>query len=227
MKRRSLAGSDGPGRRALPAGEFLQPIPLLAVALLALNDWYLKSAAPSALTGKLSDVAGLVFFPLLLTALWDVALLGLFRLGLKVDFTLRRRKLAMAVLGTLALFSALKLSPDAAELFESLLGSARIRAQVVSDPTDLWALPALLVAVWLGLREIRRLPLGRLELAGALFRSRGISPAEVLADLPRCGADRRAVDELARALEAWLRTDNDAEKVALEHALAKVRVERP
>jgi hypothetical protein len=45
------------------------PAFLLAVILLVLNDWVLKPALGDALTGKLSDVAGLFAFPLLWTAL--------------------------------------------------------------------------------------------------------------------------------------------------------------
>ena len=45
------------------------PVTIAAVALLLMNDHVLKSAWRSSATGKLSDVAGLVFFPLLLGAL--------------------------------------------------------------------------------------------------------------------------------------------------------------
>ncbi|MBN2007155.1 MAG: hypothetical protein JXA21_27640, partial [Anaerolineae bacterium] len=44
------------------------PLCWLAVGLLLLNDHVLKRAAPSALTGKLSDFAGLFFFPFLAAA---------------------------------------------------------------------------------------------------------------------------------------------------------------
>lgn len=44
------------------------PLSLLAVGLLLLNDHLLKHIAPSVLTGKLSDFAGLFFFPFLAAA---------------------------------------------------------------------------------------------------------------------------------------------------------------
>ncbi|HEU5057510.1 MAG TPA: hypothetical protein VFU21_13340, partial [Kofleriaceae bacterium] len=76
-----LAGSEGPGRRALPAGELLEPVALGAVLLLVVNDWLLKGRAPAALTGKLSDLAGLVAAPLIATAALDTALWAAARLG--------------------------------------------------------------------------------------------------------------------------------------------------
>ena len=45
------------------------PILLVAVALLLLNDHLLKQASPGWLTGKLSDVAGLLAFAWLWAAL--------------------------------------------------------------------------------------------------------------------------------------------------------------
>jgi len=49
------------------------PLSLASVALLVANDHLLKRAYPSVLTGKLSDFAGLFFFPFLLTALFGLA----------------------------------------------------------------------------------------------------------------------------------------------------------
>ena len=41
----------------------MHPVALAAIAVLVVNDHVLKSAYPGWLTGKLSDIAGLVFFP--------------------------------------------------------------------------------------------------------------------------------------------------------------------
>ena len=49
------------------------PIVLTALALTAVNDHYLKYAYPNFLTGKISDFAGLFFFPLLLYGLYEFA----------------------------------------------------------------------------------------------------------------------------------------------------------
>ena len=50
------------------------PVALLALAALVLNDHVLKTAWPGAITGKISDFAGLAFFPALLVSLAEVVL---------------------------------------------------------------------------------------------------------------------------------------------------------
>lgn len=47
-----------------PRSEFFAPLPLAMVALMVLNDRYLKATFHNELTGKLSDVAVCVFMPL-------------------------------------------------------------------------------------------------------------------------------------------------------------------
>ena len=53
-------------------GGLLDPVAIAALALLVLNDHVLKAAARGTsfgvVTGKLSDVAGMVFFPILVVA---------------------------------------------------------------------------------------------------------------------------------------------------------------
>jgi hypothetical protein len=56
----------------IPGDTLLHPLALTAVVLLLLNDHTLKPAAPGIVTGKVSDFAGLVFFPLLLVALVEL-----------------------------------------------------------------------------------------------------------------------------------------------------------
>jgi hypothetical protein len=55
-----------------PEYPLLHPVPLFALATLILNDHVLKQRYPGWVTGKLSDVAGMVFFPLLLLAFIDM-----------------------------------------------------------------------------------------------------------------------------------------------------------
>lgn len=51
-------------------GDFLlSPIFLVSLFLLLLNDFFLKPNYPSALSGILSDLAGMVFFPIFFVAL--------------------------------------------------------------------------------------------------------------------------------------------------------------
>ncbi len=125
------------------ARELCHPLPLAAVLVLALNDHVWKGAGllPGWLTGKLSDVAGLFFFPALLTAL----VRGLARL---LGLALPRAGGALglgAVLVTGAGFAAAKLWPALNLALERSWGP------MVMDPTDLCALPVLGLA-WLWLR---------------------------------------------------------------------------
>ena len=47
-----------------PGALLLHPVNLIAMLVLGLNDHWLKAAWPGLVTGKLSDVAGLVVLPL-------------------------------------------------------------------------------------------------------------------------------------------------------------------
>ncbi|MDC3960055.1 hypothetical protein [Polyangium jinanense] len=133
-------------RRAL-----LHPLWLGSLAVLALNDHVLKGAGilPGAITGKLSDFAGLVVAPVLLAAL--------LRLG-------SRRSLFLAHLATGAVFAAIKLSPAAARAFEAFTALTPFPWQITVDPTDLMALPALALA-WRVLVPAMQRPLPERPLA--------------------------------------------------------------
>ena len=47
---------------------------LISLSVLLVNDFYLKPHHPSALSGILSDLAGMVFFPILIVAFIEFAL---------------------------------------------------------------------------------------------------------------------------------------------------------
>lgn len=128
------------------------PIALGAIVVLSINDHLLKAHCANAVTGKLSDIAGLVFFPLLLAELWRL---------------LTRRtsqwQIVMACIVTGAGFSAVKLLALPGDAYRwglaylqwpfRALIQARlvdvIPVQLTQDPTDLLALPALGIALWL------------------------------------------------------------------------------
>lgn len=116
-----LTGGD------LRAGVALyRPLPMLAIGVLALNDHVLKGAGllPGWLTGKLSDVAGLFFFPVFLVALARQRIR-------------RTMAAAAAVVLTGIAFAAVKTSSVANTWVSGNWGTVRL------DPTDLLALPAL------------------------------------------------------------------------------------
>jgi hypothetical protein len=201
--RRSLRGVDHARAGVLPVGEALHPLALAAVALLAVNDWALKPlATPGSVahlvTGKLSDVAGLAFAPVALSAAIGLLLHAAARLGARVDPSLSRRRLLACIAATGAGFAAVKLSPALAALAARWLSHLGRPARFFDDPTDLLALPALLAALWIGRDELRRVPLGR---AAAILRL-GRPAGAALADVRWAGAPAARVDALAAALDA-------------------------
>ncbi|HWO24915.1 MAG TPA: hypothetical protein VNO30_39505 [Kofleriaceae bacterium] len=201
--RRTLRGVDHARRPALPVGEALHPAALAAIALLLVNDWILKprvipDTGASFVTGKLSDIAGLAFAPVALSAAIGLVLHAAARLGARVDPSLSRRRLVLCVLATGAGFAAVKLDPALAARAAGWLGHLGRPARFYDDPTDLLTLPALLAALWIGRDELRRVPLGRP--AAILRLGRPAGPA--LTDVRRAGAPPARIDALAAALDA-------------------------
>ncbi|MCP4920851.1 MAG: hypothetical protein GY913_28490 [Proteobacteria bacterium] len=131
---------------------------MLAILVLALNDQLLKDACPGFVTGKLSDVAGMAFFPLLLQAGLEVVQ---DRLG---DWTPSRRVLVIASIATGLYFGGIQVLDPLADSyryglaalqwpFRALLAGSWVDlapVHLVQDPTDLLTLPALGLAVWAG-----------------------------------------------------------------------------
>lgn len=169
------------GSKALAA--LTHPLSLSAIALLLLNDHVFKRAFPSALTGKLSDFAGLFFFPFLLAAL--VALAG--------GTGLRRRELsvtAACLLTTGLTFALIKLDPTSNAAAVRVLGDALgSPVRIVRDPTDLIALAALWPAwrLWRTrtTREPLRSPRGLLALGLASLASLATAPCPPVASVAR------------------------------------------
>ena len=105
----------------------LHPVALVGLAVLLVNDHLLKSAVPGWWTGKLSDLAGLAFFPFLLVALVDV---------------LRRRgrpgtrTAVVAACATAAVFTAIKTSGVAREAWTGAVGLLRYPVDAVTSGAD-------------------------------------------------------------------------------------------
>ncbi|MET8362004.1 hypothetical protein ABZU53_00330 [Micromonospora sp. NPDC005194] len=122
------------------------PATLLALVVLLVNDHVLKAAFPGLLTGKLSDVAGLVLAPPLVAVL----------LTLLMPRLPARAAAWVGLVAVGAGFAMVKSSGYAAELASSawtaLAGPSLVRA----DGTDLLTLPALGVTWWAWTRARRR-----------------------------------------------------------------------
>jgi hypothetical protein len=151
------------GIRDAPGGALLHPIALLCIAALILNDHMLKHEVGGWWTGKLSDFAGLVFFPLLVHAGWEyiATWTGRSRAG-------SRRVLIGCLVVTAVGFSIIQLWDPAGDAYRAGLAAVQWpyhavvavisgdptpsvgRVHLTQDPTDLIALPALGVAAWLG-----------------------------------------------------------------------------
>ncbi|WP_327088389.1 hypothetical protein OIE66_39730 [Nonomuraea sp. NBC_01738] len=113
------------------------PATALAVLVLLVNDHLLKQTWPGPLTGKLSDVAGLVVAPPLVALLF-----------------LRRADLAATVL-TGVLFTLVKTTEPGAETASQLWSLVAGPSRVLADPTDLLALPALALTWWIRQKSLR------------------------------------------------------------------------
>lgn len=146
---------------ASPGDSVLHPCALGALLLLVLNDHALKDLYPGWLTGKLSDAAGLVLLPLVLLAVGE-------RLAGRV---LPRRSLAWLCAASALGFAVCKSTHLGAEAFRvglaflqwplraagAALRGHRLpavgRVSFARDATDLFALPAVLVALAAGWRR--------------------------------------------------------------------------
>ncbi|HET6705697.1 hypothetical protein [Amycolatopsis sp.] len=132
------------------------PLTVGATAVLLLNDHVLKQAWPGFVTGKLSDVAGLVVAP---------PVLGLL-LGLVLP---ARAGAAAAVLVTGAGFAVVKLTAAGAGVASAAWSVVNGPSVILADPTDLIALPALGVSWWAWRRVTAAPPLAfRLRVVVAL-----------------------------------------------------------
>jgi hypothetical protein len=158
--------------------------------------WPGSGTARTLIAGKLSDVAGLAFAPVVLTAAIGLVLALAARLGARIDPSLTRRRLLLCIAATGAGFAAVKLSPAAAEAVASALSHLGRPASIYLDRWDLLTLPALAISYWIGRDELRRVPLGK---PAAIHRlARPAAPA--LRDSEWAGANTR---ELAAAIDAW------------------------
>ena len=150
-----------------PGDLLLDPVILLALAVLVLNDHVLKGPGPAPLTGILSGMAGLILMPSVLVA--GTELLAWLR-GRWLTSTMRPMLAASVAVGTA--YALVELLPAATELYAwtwgmlqwpgatvlALLGGdplpGIVPVRAVADPFDLLALPCLAIPVLLQGRRL-------------------------------------------------------------------------
>ncbi|HWS39568.1 MAG TPA: hypothetical protein VN408_43335 [Actinoplanes sp.] len=120
------------------------PVTMAALALLVVNDHVLKAAHPGWVTGKLSDVAGMVLAPPLLAALAGL-------IGPRLPF---RWVAAGSIVAVGVGFGFVKACGYGAQL-ASAVWSLAVPSLIRADPADLLALPFLAVAWWTAQRSAR------------------------------------------------------------------------
>jgi len=143
-----ITGHGRESRRYLLAW-LTHPLTVTALVVLVLNDHILKTVAPGFVTGKLSDVAGLILTPPVAAT---VAALVLPRVP--VDALAK-----IVTLGLAAAFTVTKTTAAGAATATAIWSQAWDRpSPVLRDPTDLIALPAL-GAAWWAFHRARRAPM--------------------------------------------------------------------
>ncbi|MBN8609777.1 MAG: hypothetical protein J0L92_04305 [Deltaproteobacteria bacterium] len=145
-----------------PGDLLLHPLALAALATWIVNDHVLKHACPSVLTGKLSDVASLAFFPLLPIAARELVLARRHAIvapshAWSISWIVATG-LVMATINTIDLAAdAYRWGLGVAQWpFRALFAGAMLDVVPVQkwmDPSDLWTLPALVVPLAIALRR--------------------------------------------------------------------------
>lgn len=161
----------------------IHPVSLVALGLLLLNDHLFKAAFGSWWTGKLSDVAGLIFFPALVAVVLAIVA--------PVRWPHPRLALAAVVL-TGAGFAWVKATDAGAATASSLLSALVGPSVVLRDPTDLFALVALPVAWWVSRRTVALGSAGRRAVAVVAL------PVAVLGSAATSYAPARHADDVAQ-----------------------------
>jgi hypothetical protein len=148
------------------AGDYLRhPLILLMLVIWILNDHLFKDMFGNALTGKLSDFAGVAVVPLLPLAAYELSCAYL-----KKTPRFHRPIFIASLLATAIFMAGINLFEPWADTFRMGLGFAQWPFRSVwwlltegrlpsvvpvfhtADPTDLWSLLALVVPCWIVLK---------------------------------------------------------------------------
>lgn len=143
---------------------FARPFVITWIAIWLLNDHVLKQHFASWWTGKLSDIAGLIIFPLIVAALIERC---------------SRRPVEWAAVATVVFYGSINLFAVADAATERMIGQVIGPVTLTMDPTDLLVLPAVGGALWawstVPSTSLRR-SWGRIMFAAAIATTLATSP---------------------------------------------------
>lgn len=191
--------------RQPPVDLLLHPVPLGGLAVMILNDGWLRGAFPGWLTGKLSDFAAVLAYPAVLVTIWALGAMTVDRLLARltpdrgVNYSLRSSVVLGACLLTGIILVGINLWTPVRDGYLALLRSLDPGGwfgpfHYTMDPSDLLALLGLPVVWWVGRRRLARVPVGRLH---AVYRQalrharQGGAPGELRAVVEHGLADVR------------------------------------
>jgi hypothetical protein len=139
-------------RRRTPGDLLVRPIAVVALMTLIVNDHIIKQRWPGLLSGKLSDIAGLVFLPLLIVSVCEVT-----RAAVGRPWQMGKRGVVAVAVAVVIGFAATKLSTAVAASYGDMLGWLRwplighwSQVAISQDPTDVICAPAAILA-WIEL----------------------------------------------------------------------------
>jgi hypothetical protein len=115
----SATPATPPAWTTRPGELLLHPVALTALGVLLVNDHLLKAQWPGLVTGKLSDVAGLVLLPLFVHAVWIGAVRATGRVP--SEYAARLALFAACLLTALA-FAAIKLTTLGHDVYRTVFG---------------------------------------------------------------------------------------------------------
>lgn len=149
--------------RRAPGDLFLHPLPIVAAATVAINDAVLKTTWPGTITGKLSDVAGLFIFPIILVCVTELV-----RRAVHRPWSISDAGIVAACVLTGVTFAVVKSVEWASTTYGTSIGVLRwplhavdaliagnpvpavVPIEVVRDPTDIVAVTAVIAAgLWM------------------------------------------------------------------------------
>jgi len=168
--------------RQPPVELLLHPVTVTALAIMIVNDGWLRGAYPGWLPGKISDFAAVLAYPGLISALWGLGAMALDGLvagstrrsasgqpALRgVDYSLGPTVILGSAILTGAILAGINLWTPFRDGYLSLLRHLDVFGwfgpfHYTMDPSDLLGL-VLLPVVWLvGRRLLARIPAGRLR----------------------------------------------------------------